>query len=336
MKPKLLVVELWQLGDLVIATPFLQAASQKYDVTLLAKPYAADLQRRLWSGVRVIPFIAPWTAFSFRDKYRLLAWPWRRILQLRKELGTESFDVGLSARWDPRDHLLLRMARVKNRLGFSRVGSRFFLTQPVARPEAQAHRYEYWRAMGHALGFDLPAREALTLPHSHPEGEVLVHTGARQAVRVWPLDRYREIVARLRQAGYQVQVACDPDQQKWWTQAGETGLATPRSVAELLALMDRSGAFIGNDSGPGNIAAFCGVPTFTLFGPQLPEWWAPLHPKSDWLEGKACPYKPCSDYCRFPEPLCMINQEVPEVWEAVSAFLRRTVPSPSAREAVAT
>ena len=43
MKPKLLVVELWGLGDLIIATPFLQAASQRYEVTLVAKPYACLL-----------------------------------------------------------------------------------------------------------------------------------------------------------------------------------------------------------------------------------------------------------------------------------------------------
>ena len=51
-KPKLLVVELWGLGDLVIATPFLQAACEKYAVTLLAKPYALDLRARLWPEVQ--------------------------------------------------------------------------------------------------------------------------------------------------------------------------------------------------------------------------------------------------------------------------------------------
>lgn len=51
VKPKLLVVELWGLGDLVIATPFLRAAAERYEVTLLAKPYAQELQARLWAGV---------------------------------------------------------------------------------------------------------------------------------------------------------------------------------------------------------------------------------------------------------------------------------------------
>ena len=73
------------------------------------------------------------------------------------------------------------------------------------------------------------------------------------------------------------------------------------------------------------VAASCGVPTFTLFGPQLPEWFAPLHPASEWLEGKACPYKPCSDYCRFPIPCCMANSSEEEVWTLVKAFVARTL-----------
>lgn len=325
MKPKLLVVELWGLGDLVIATPFLQAASRMYDVTLLAKPYAMDLQRRLWSEVKVVPFIAPWTAF--KHKYRLWTWSWREIFQLRRQLGVERFEYGLSARWDPRDHLLLHSVWAKNRLGFPRLGSQFTLTRPLTRPDPQSHRYEHWRVMAQALGFDVTSRELLALPHSHPDGEVLVHTGAGQAVRVWPLERYAEIVSRLRRAGHRVQVACDPDQHDWWKQAGEVGFTIPRSVAELLALVDRAAVFVGNDSGPGHLAAFCGVPTFTLFGPQVPEWFAPLHQASEWLEGKACPYKPCSDYCRFAAPLCMTHQEVDTVWEALTAFLGRAIPA---------
>ena len=97
-------------------------------------------------------------------------------------------------------------------------------------------------------------------------------------------------------------------------------LACPRNVADLISLIDRAGAFIGNDSGPGHLAAFCGVPTFTIFGPQLPEWFAPLHPQSEWIEGKVCPYLPCSDYCRFPQPFCLWNIGEEEVFSRVGKF----------------
>ena len=310
------------MGDLVIATPFLQAASERYDVTLLAKPYAKDLRRRFWPRIRVTPFIAPWTAF--RRKYRLLAWPWREIFRLR-DLARQRFNIGLSARWDPRDHLLLKLLRAQRRLGFPRLRSEFFLTEPLSRPAPTAHRYENWRVLGNALGLDLPAREELPRPTGHRRFEVMVHTGAGQPVRVWPLERYQNLVARLRRQGFHVRVACDPDQRAWWQKTSEPEIVTPRTVSELLLLIDRAAALIGNDSGPCHLAACCGVPTFTLFGPQLPEWFAPLHPAAETLEGKPCPYKPCSDYCRFPVPYCMVNSGEDEVGTRVTAFLRRVL-----------
>ena len=321
-KPTLLVVELWGMGDLVIATPFLQAASEKYSVTLLAKPYAHDLQRRFWKGIHVVPFVAPWTAFH--RKYWLPEWPWREIFRLRK-LAQKPFDIALSARWDPRDHLLLMMLGARRRLGFPRLKSELFLNEALDRPAPTAHRYENWRVLGQALGLELPARENLPAPAPRKGNQILVHTGAGQPVRVWPLDRYAGLVKHLRGEGFPVQVACDPEQRAFWLAQGESRIATPKTVAELLTLIDEAASFIGNDSGPSHLAAFSGVPTFTLFGPQVTEWFAPLHPAGECLEGKACPFKPCSDYCRFPVPHCMVNSGEVEVRNRVQGFLERVL-----------
>lgn len=318
MKPKLLIVELWGLGDLVIGTPFMRAAAERFDVTLVAKPYAVQLQKRLWPGVRIITFTAPWTAF--KGKYFLWNWPWLGLFRLLHQLRGEQFDFGVSARWDPRDHVLLALAGTRARFGFSRMRSGMYLTQALRRPKPTSHRYEYWRALAQQLGFDLPSRYEIP-SRTAPDGLLLVHTGAGQPIRVWPLERYRRIVARLREQGHHVQVACDPDQREWWLRAGETNVATPNSVNELLELLDASCAFIGNDSGPGHLAAFCDVPTFTIFGPQLAEWFAPLHPRGVSVEGKPCPYKPCSDYCRFAEPLCMTGLTEEEVWTRLENFI---------------
>ena len=319
LKPKLLIIELWGLGDLVIATPFLRAVAERFDVTLLAKPFALDLQPRFWPGVKVVAFTAPWTAF--KHKYQFWRWPLLETTRLRQRLSAEHFEFGLSARWDPRDHLLLKIFGANNRLGFPRLRSQVFLTQALTRPEPQAHRYESWRVIACALNIQLPPRDKISLPAVPGRETVLIHTGAGQPVRVWPLERYQELAARLRQKKVPVLVACDPDQRAWWLQAGETTVATPSTVTELLALIDQAGAFIGNDSGPGHLAAFCGVPTFTIFGPQLPEWFAPLHPAAEWLEGKACPYKPCSDYCRFPTPHCLWNISEVEAGARVEKFV---------------
>ncbi len=318
MKPKLLIVELWGLGDLVIATPFIRAVAEKFDITLLAKPFALDLRPRLWPAVKVVPCNAPWTAF--KDKYHLWHWPWPGMFRLYRQLAAEHFDLGLSARWDPRDHLLLKLIGAKRRLGFPRVGSRFFLTQRLIRPDPQSHRYEFWRVAGRAVGIELPPRDRIALPAHTARPLALVHSGARLPARIWPLERYQKIVRRLREKGCPVQVACDPDQLSGWQKTGETAVACPHTVTELLSLVDRAGVFIGNCSGPGHLAAISGVPTFTIFGPSLLEWFAPLHPAAEWIEGKACPYKPCSDYCRFATPHCLWNVTEEEVWARVEKF----------------
>lgn len=308
------------MGDLVIATPFLRAAGEKYEVTLVCKPVWADLQRRFWPDVRVVPFQAPWTAF--KHKYRFYAWPWSRLLHLGKEVGGGRFDAGVSARWDPRDHLLLFAARAKQRIGYPRLGSKIFLTRVLERPGPTAHRYEYWRKLAEAVGVHLPARENLVPAAANGNrGGILIHSGAKQSVRVWPLEHYRSLAAQLRKNNHPVQVVCDPEQRNWWIESGENSVIAPATVTELAAALDRAAVFIGNDSGPGHLAALLGVPTFTLFGPQLPEWFAPLHPQAEWIEGKQCPFKPCSDYCRFNSPHCLLTVTEPEVWERVRTFV---------------
>ena len=322
MKPRLLVLELWGLGDLVIATPFLRAATEKFEVTLLAKPYAAELRPRLWPTVEVVPFTAPWTAFAFGEKYNLLRWPWLEMHRLRRTLRAKKFDYAVSARWDPRNHFLMKTVGARERLGFSRLKSQRYLTRDLTRPDPLTHRYEYWRTAGTALGLTLPPRGEIFATTRVVPPVICIHTGARLPLRVWPLENYAELVARLRQKNYTVQVACDANQLDWWRERGENARC-PRTVTELMSQLDQAGIFIGNDSGPGHLAAACGLPTFTLFGPQLHEWFAPLHPASEVFEGRACPYKPCSDYCRFADPFCLRGVAVAEVWPRVAAFVQK-------------
>ena len=91
VKPKLLIVELWGLGDLAIASPFLRTAAEKFDVTSCSpKPFARELQMRLWPDVHVETFVAPWTAF--KHKYHVWRWPFWGMGRLRRRLAAVRFD----------------------------------------------------------------------------------------------------------------------------------------------------------------------------------------------------------------------------------------------------
>jgi ADP-heptose:LPS heptosyltransferase len=321
MKPRLLAVELWGLGDQVFATPFLQGAAQWFEVSFLGRPYASELQPRFWPEVEVVPFTAPWTAH--RGKYRLHRWPWKTFFQVARDLRRRQFDIAVSGRWDPRDHVLLFLSGAKRRLGYARAGSQWLLTEPLDNPGALAHRCEFWRRAADALQFTLPRREQLMVASRTGPPLVIVHTGAAREVRVWPLSRYAQLVARLRQRGCQVQVICDSAQRSWWLGQGEHSVETPPTVTALMDSLARGRVFVGNDSGPGHLAAILGLPTLTLFGPQVSQGYLPMHPAAEWVDGKECPFKGCFDYCRYAAPHCLQNVTLDEVWNKASAFVSR-------------
>lgn len=317
-KPKLLVLELWNVGDLALAAPFLWRASEQFDVTLIAQPMAQELQGRLWPRVTLVPFRAPWTVFH--GKYRLYDWPWKDIAVLVQNIRSQKFDFAVSGRYDPRDHLLMWLMKPKRSLGFPRLGSQILLTNPLSRGGNAAHRYAFWQRLAAELGFELRHVDAVRREPS--EMRVIIHTGARAVVRVWPLDRYRNLAGRLRRQGYRVQVLCDANQRHYWQQHGEA-VSVPCSLSELMVFLDAASIFIGNDSGPGHLAAVLGVPTFTIFGPQLSSSFAPIHPAAEWIEGAECRYKPCFDSCRFPVPHCLWNLDEETVCAKVETFVAK-------------
>jgi len=52
----------------------------------------------------------------------------------------------------------------------------------------------------------------------------------------------------------------------------------------MAAILEQSQLFVGNDSGPGHIAAAVGTPPVTLFGPGDPARYHPWHPRARWVQ----------------------------------------------------
>ena len=321
--PKLLVLELWGLGDLAIASSFINKATQSFQVTVVAKSYAHDLRPLLWPDAKVLSWHAPWTAF--RGKYRFDRWPWKSLHQTLSTLRSQRFDVAVSARWDPRDHLFMWFTKASQRVGFPRRGSQWFLTQGIPMPPDQAHRFNQWSLVGRRIGVDVPVYQpqeciGKTIGLDRPP-RCVVHSGAAQPVREWPLDRFLGLLDWLESAKIEVLLICDKHQRPWW-EAHQKKVCVPQSVGELASAMKSCQAFVGNDSGPGHLAAAMGLPTLSIFGPQRTEWFRPAHPGGMVVEGADCPYKPCFDACRFETPQCLEDVSTEQVLEQLKAFVK--------------
>jgi ADP-heptose:LPS heptosyltransferase len=124
-----------------------------------------------------------------------------------------------------------------------------------------------------------------------PSG-VVIHPGSGSPRKNWPADRYLELVSRLRADGVPVRVLTGEVEAERWpadllARFGDAApVARPQTHLELLGELLSARAFVGNDSGPGHLAAILGVPTLTLFGPTDPARWKPLGPRVEALRAE--------------------------------------------------
>lgn len=132
---------------------------------------------------------------------------------------------------------------------------------------------------GHAVDFYL--RQAQTLRNGvaavpsvprirlrrEDAGFAVIHPFSGSPRKNWPLERFRELAARLR-----------PRLPVLWCAGPEDYLDDAVRIDDLYQLagwLAGARVFIGNDSGISHLAAAAGAPVVALFGPTDPGKWAP-------------------------------------------------------------
>jgi ADP-heptose:LPS heptosyltransferase len=141
-------------------------------------------------------------------------------------------------------------------------------------------------------------------------GAVVMHAGASRAYKRWPLERFAELANRL-----------SSKHAVTWFEQGEAAEAKlkpevrrvkPGSLDELVRVMMGARHFIGNNSGPMNIASALGVPGTIFNGPSTPNWDPPWHATDfDILRDPQLACQPC-DLLSHPVNACQ-NKEHPMV-----------------------
>lgn len=309
---KILVLELWGLGDVVFAAPALMALSHGGDrtVDLLAQPSSKPLLDLLGLGIRPVFFKFPWTQFG--NKYNPIHYLrpsfWKLIFRLR----SERYDLVLSVREDPRDAILARFIKPRHSLGFAAFGSGLFLTSSIKA--VRNHKTDAWFQLLSFLGIpEAPGsafarlrskiRERLPAAPPMDAKSIILHCSARNPVRNWGAARFIELGELLERDGYRILWLSDsnsPSEQpipdRWRRMAG--------GLAEILGSIASCDLYIGNDGGLMHMADLFGAKVFAVFGPTDPALFFPYgQPESIvFLPVVAC--RPCFDYCIYPKPIC--------------------------------
>jgi len=154
-------------------------------------------------------------------------------------------------------------------------------------PRWRADEHEVSRWCRLLAGSGLPADPAdLLLPEPGVPalvgGATLVHPGAAQVSRRWPVDRWAQVARGLAAAGHDVRVTGGAAERELAERvAAGAGLGRDRVLAGrtdllgLTALVAAARLLVSVDTGVAHLATALGTPSVVLFGPTPPDLWGP-------------------------------------------------------------
>lgn len=354
IQPKrLLIVQLADIGDLILSTPALaalRAGLPAAHITLLTTAHAAPIV----DGTGLVDAVITFERGQL-DSSRALLKPanLRRILALRRG----QYDAIVYFH-----HFTLRLGTFKfaligfasgaaRRLGLEN-GNGWFLNDRVADEGFGAlHQAEYWLKLAGVLGVDAAPRMAVVaetderyaLPTTSAP-RVVIHAGGGgySLARRWSPTGFAAVADRMHADGAQIIIVGGKNDD------GESVLAAmspesrdtvvnligQTSLKQLASLIRQADLFIGAESGVMHLAAAVGTPTLAIFGPGNPDAWGPWNPGGRTVVVRSAPEcSPCSyvdhgvglrEGCPARTCLQMVTQA--QVYAAARALLKGETP----------
>lgn len=157
---------------------------------------------------------------------------------------------------------------------------------------------------------------------------VVFHAGARAVLRRWPADRFAAVADHVREKfGITPVFSGTPDERPQIVQVAGFMKQPPlifadgQGLPELAALIEGAEAFVGNESGPLQLADALGRPLIGIFGPGVKDVFYPQNPRAVVLhEVLAC--NPCDQvHCVQPDKPCIQLIETAQVLAALDGLL---------------
>lgn len=267
-----------------MSLPALRAIRKRFptaEISLLARPWVADLYARETWCTRIIPFTAGRGARDWTGK-------WRASAELRKE----GFDCAILFQNAFEAALIAWHARIPIRIGYDRDARGWLLTHAIPMPkpgEIPPHQRYYYLELLRRAGIveELPETPEIRLeglPGAARAGAaaldgcvVGVSPGAAYgSAKRWLPERFAESAVRLAgELGGGVAVFGSRDERPLCEEVADSvrvagvkamNFAGETSLKQFIEMAAACRVFLTNDSGAMHIASAAGVPTVTVFG----------------------------------------------------------------------
>ncbi len=307
----ILVVRLDHIGDLVRATSIPQLIKESYPNTkliFLTTTAGSSLIENNPYVDEVVMFNPSWYVTG-AHKADGKSSGFSRVVQ---RLKSRKIDVAILPRGDIRENMLAKMAGIPFRVGYGITGGSFLLSR-VVRYRVQAHEDEHTMDILRAFGVEVDTlRPRIYFNEYAPEAPstvflkfgmkpelrwVGVQMEAGTSAKEWDLRRIHSFLNEcsttlLNTNFYFVgqnkavekivdELMVGPKNLPWVNLIGKT------SLEDLSALLSKSRAFVGFDSGPAHMATALGVPTLFIYsGTNDYDVWKPLAENATVLKNK--------------------------------------------------
>jgi heptosyltransferase I len=336
--PRILLIKLSSLGDVIHALPTLEALRTLYPrghITWLVE----DTYAPVVAGHPALDEV--WPVPRPRQGNGRFLKNLQEMLLVARRLRHDPFDLVIDLQGLLKSALWVALARSVRKVGYERTRefSYLALTERLAPFDPEAHAVRRYLNVARHLGaretpprFRLGLRLPENLDHllSPENGRPLtiLHPGARWPTKLWPGAYWAHLADWLsRDQGFQVVITGSPGE---CALAGDIAaraaapllnLAGRTSLAELAALLQQARLAVTTDTGPMHLACALKTPVAALFGPTAP-WRTGPFGEGHEVVRLALPCSPC--YRRHcPEPRCLTELSLASVQEAVEKILVR-------------
>ena len=287
----LLVMQVNHFGDSVCFLPTLDALRRLLPtahISLVTSHYGAQLVKESNLVDEVI-------SFPSNDYKRLYRSP-LKLLRVLAKLWVRPYNAALADPNDPSmSGILSFLVGAPVRIGFNTAAKgRFFFTKRLHFNESRhviENAHSLVAELVATLGIKKPVPYVRRTPVIFTTSEaalyadkfsellgkdlVLLHPFSKFTHKEWPIERFSALASRIKDymPGTNIAVATDSHP---FPSAEGVSILDSITIRELAWLLAKTSVFVGNNSGPKNLAIAMGTPTICLTGSAASYWW-PYH-----------------------------------------------------------
>ena len=277
-RPRILVVTLRRLGDVLLTTPLVRALRDGLPEATIDMLVFRGTEGMLAGNPDVADVLTVPVTPSLRETVAMIRRIWRR------------YDLAISTQGGDRPTIAAVVA-ARRRIGLMPHGGRFWwkrlLLQTVVESEPDSHRIVELLRLAESIGITInpAAKPDLVCPGGPvpagtvpPEPYAVVHANPMYRYKRWTDAGWHALAAALKERGLLVVATGGPDPAErayldalWGTCPVPVMRLDGRMTwPALTALARGASAYIGTDTSVTHLAAGSGCPTIALFGPTSP------------------------------------------------------------------